>query len=105
MGLWRGFDKDKQAYITNNAFRYSLVTIGLLGGSLATALLVEDLGLIFGLVGATGATIISFILPGISYYKMPDNLKSEPKWKRTCALLLYILGLMIMPVCTTFLFL
>lgn len=105
MGLWRGFDKDKQAYITNNAFRYSVVTIGLLGGSLATALLVEDLGLIFGLVGATGATIISFILPGISYYKMPDNLKSEPKWKRTCALLLCILGLVIMPVCTTFLFL
>ena len=105
MGLWRGFDKDKQAYITNNAFRYSLVTIGLLGGSLATALLVEDLGLIFGLVGATGATIISFILPGISYYKMPDNLKSEPEWKRTCALLLCILGLVIMPVCTTFLFL
>jgi len=77
----------------------------LLLGSLGTSLLVEDLGLIFGFVGATGATMISFILPGISYYKMHEHMQEGPQWKRTGALLLCGLGLVVMPVCTTFLFL
>ena len=79
--------------------------MGLLGGTLGTALVVEDLGLIFGFVGATGATMIAFILPGISYYKMHEPMQEGPKWKRTGGLMLAILGCIIMPVCTTFLFL
>lgn len=105
MGLWRGFDKDEDAWIKNNTFRYTVVTICLLAGSLGTALVVEDLGLIFGFVGATGATMISFILPGISYYKMHEPMQEGPQWKRTGALMLCGLGLIVMPVCTTFLFL
>lgn len=105
MGLWRGFDKDEDAWLKNNTFRYTVVTAGLLMGSLAVALVVEDLGLIFGFVGATGATIISFILPGISYYKMHAPMQEGPQWKRTGALVLCGLGMVVMPVCTTFLFL
>jgi amino acid permease len=79
--------------------------VGLLAGSLGLALLVEDLGLIFGFVGATGATMISFILPGISYYKMHAPMEEGPAWKRTGALMLCGLGCVVMPVCLIFLFL
>jgi hypothetical protein len=41
-----------------------------LGGSLLTSLEVKDLGVVFALVGATGATIVSFTLPGAAYYAM-----------------------------------
>lgn len=105
MGLWRGFDKDPDAWHKYNSHRYVIVTVCLLAASLGTALLVEDLGLVFGLVGATGATMISFILPGISYYKMHDTMQEGAQWKRTGALLLCGLGCVIMPVCTVFLFL
>lgn len=105
MGLWRGLDKDEDAWLKYNTFRYTVVTICLLAAALGTALVVEDLGIIFGFVGATGATMISFILPGISYYKMHDSMQEGPQWKRTGALMLCGLGMVIMPVCVTFLFL
>lgn len=74
----------------------------ILGGSFVTALTVTDLGIIFGLVGATGATMISFILPGAAYYSMHEN--QGPAWKRVGALILCGMGCIITPVCLTFIF-
>ena len=44
-------------------FRYALVTFIFLSCSLAIALTVSDLGLMLSLVGATGSTMISYVLP------------------------------------------
>ena len=67
------------------------------------AMTVTDLGIIFGLVGATGATMISFILPGAAYYRMHEN--QGPAWKRYGAVALFVSGCIITPVCLVFLFL
>jgi Transmembrane amino acid transporter protein len=38
--------------------------------SLAIALSVKDLGVVLAVVGATGSTVVSYILPGAFYYNM-----------------------------------
>mmetsp|Transcript_5018 Transcript_5018/g.7666 ORF Transcript_5018/g.7666 Transcript_5018/m.7666 type:complete len:462 (+) Transcript_5018:83-1468(+) len=102
LGLWRGCDRDEDAWIKYNKMRYIIVTVGLLAGSFFTAMTVKDLGIIFALVGATGATMISFILPGAAYYNMHRH--QGPEWKRYGALVLCGLGCVIMPVCLVFIF-
>jgi amino acid permease len=82
--------------------RWTVVTAGYLGLSLLIALTVDDLGLLLGIVGSTGSTMVSFILPGFFYYIL---FKDEgPAWKRYLALFMGCAGLVIMPVCLTFLF-
>ena len=46
------------------------VQVAMLSLALLVALLVDDLGIMFSFVGATGATMVSFILPGAAYYHM-----------------------------------
>jgi amino acid permease len=102
LGLWRSFDTDEDAWMTHDKFRYTTVTAGLLGCSLVVAMFVTDLGLIFSFVGATAATMISFILPGAAYYSMHE--RQGPAWKRYGALGLVVMGCIITPVCTAFIF-
>ncbi len=102
LGLWRSLDSDEDAWIKHNRFRYVVVTVGLLASSFIVALFVTDLGIIFSFVGATGATMISFILPGAAYYSMHE--RQGPAWKRYGAIALVIMGCIITPVCTTFIF-
>lgn len=83
--------------------RYMIITAVFLGASFAIALSVEDLGVMLSLVGATGSTLVSYILPGFCYYFL---FKDEgPAWKRYVALFQGCLGLIIIPVCLTFIFL
>ena len=102
LGLWRSFDSDPNSWQKYHKFRYATVTIVLLGGTLLTAMKVNDLGIVFALVGATGATTVSFILPGAAYYIMYKD--TGPAWKRIGALLLACCGCLIMPICLVFLF-
>jgi len=80
--------------------RYIMVTGFLLLLSLCVALLLEDLGVILGIVGATGSTTVSYILPGLVYF---STFRS---WsiKRVFALMLLCAGLVIMPTCLVLLF-
>lgn len=75
-----------------------------MGLSLIIGLSVSDLGVILGLVGATGSTIVSYILPGFFYYLIFKDNAEAPKWKTYAALCQGILGLIIIPVCLTFIF-
>lgn len=102
MALWRQFDSEEDAGDQFYLFRFYLITALFLGLSLVIGIVVTDLGLILGLIGSTGATIICYILPGISYYKL---FKDEgPAWKRIGALILTGAGCLIMPVCLAFMF-
>jgi len=56
------------------------------------ALAVTSLGLVLSVVGATGSTMIQFILPGGIYYKL-----GPPGPKRWVALAQFALGCGIMP--------
>lgn len=82
--------------------RFFTVTAIFLGLSYVIALSVDDLGVILSLVGATGSTLVSFILPGFCYFFL--FREEGPAWKRYCALLQGCVGLIIIPVCLTFIF-
>jgi amino acid permease len=66
---------------------------------------VSDLSVVLGLVGATGSTTVSYILPGFFYYYLFKDPAEGPGWKRTLALVQGTVGLVIVPVCLTFIFL
>jgi amino acid permease len=65
---------------------------------------VSDLGVIVAVVGASGSTIVSYILPGIFYYRLYNGDDSQPAWKTYAALGQFLLGLIIIPVCLFFIF-
>ncbi|KAF3768861.1 hypothetical protein M406DRAFT_44491 [Cryphonectria parasitica EP155] len=53
-------------------FRFALLTTFIIVLSYITALTVSQLDRVLAYVGATGSTSISFILPGLFYYKISD---------------------------------
>jgi hypothetical protein len=72
------------------------------GLTFLTALVISDLGLILGIIGSTGSSMICYILPGISYWVM---FKDEgPVWKRNAAMAMALFGIVLMPVCLITLF-
>ena len=68
---------------------------------------VTDLGVMLSLVGATGSAIVSYVVPGFLYfYTFKDHLdKDMAPWKVYASLLQGCVGLVIIPVCLTFIFL
>ena len=74
-------------------YTWYAITIFFLAGSFLIAMAVQDLGTILGLVGATGSTTVTYILPGFIYYKtFPDGKL------KFLAVLQMSLGLVIMPI-------
>ena len=71
--------------------------------SYGIALVVDDLGIVIALIGATGSTIINYTLPGAVYWRLYEADGSEC-WKRRGAGFLFVLGCIIMPVCVVFIF-
>ena len=75
------------------AARFNLVTACFLACSLAVALSLESLGTMLAVVGATGSTLVSYILPGGIYFLVcPDGGA-----KRYVAAGMCLLGCFIMP--------
>jgi amino acid permease len=52
--------------------RFAVITSVILIGSYMTALTVSSFDRVLAYVGSTGSTSISFILPGLFYYKISD---------------------------------
>ena len=84
-------EPNKSAYYR----RYAACMILFLGLSIVIALSVTDLGLMLSLVGATGSTAISYILPGIFYYKIYKN--EGPAWLQKLSWYQYIIGVFLVP--------
>jgi amino acid permease len=74
---------------------YASVTAIYLLLSYVIAMSVTDLGIVLEVVGATGSTIISYVLPGFVYMRL------HPVWSpmRVAAAIQLGLGLVIMPIC------
>ncbi|KAG7291374.1 hypothetical protein NEMBOFW57_001391 [Staphylotrichum longicolle] len=58
--------------VAMSELRFALITSGILILSYVTALNVSSLDRVLAYVGSTGSTAISFILPGLFYYKISD---------------------------------
>lgn len=83
-----------QAY---NEFLFNSITCSFLLGSFIVAMMVSDLGVVLGVVGATGSTMVSYILPGAIYIKLhPEQRFWKHKWKFLACMQLG-LGLVIVP--------
>ncbi|KAG2225636.1 hypothetical protein INT45_012108, partial [Circinella minor] len=83
-----------------SALKYFIMTTTILVGSYLIAITVTELDLVLAFVGSTGSTTISFILPGIFYYKIHEN---DP-WKpgKIAAVCLAVYGILVMSICLTF---
>ena len=73
--------------------RFYAVTTGFVIASSAIALSTDDLGIVLSLVGATGSTIVSFILPGATYF----FICHADGAKRYLGLLQLLVGCILMP--------
>lgn len=77
-----------------------IVTTCIIVLSYFVAITISQLDLVLSFVGSTGSTTISFILPGLFYFRLYSHDKWH--WKRMTALFLTIYGVMVMTVCLTF---
>ena len=79
--------------------RYIVITVCILAFTLTVALFVNNLDIVFALVGATGSTTIGYILPGIFFFKLASG-----SWgaKRVAATLLALAGCCLMVICVSF---
>jgi len=64
---------------TIGEFRFAIITTGIIVLSYITAMSVSSLDRVLAYVGSTGSTSISFILPGLFYYKIsaPESLHHQ----------------------------
>lgn len=76
--------------------KYCFVTFIFLISSFGVAMSTNDLGVMMSIVGATGSTIVSYILPGAFYYYIH---RRDNTIKKKLALLLLIAGIVIIPLC------
>lgn len=104
MSLWALQDKEGAPLsAAAEQFRFMVTTAIFLLGSFGVAMVLDDLGVVLALIGATGSTVITFILPGAAYYVMhPEG--SGPEWKRQGGKALFVAGCLIMPICLAFIF-
>jgi amino acid permease len=91
------YSKPPSPEISN--MKYIILTSGILILSYIIAILISKLDLVLAFVGSTGSTTISFILPGIFYYKIHEN---DP-WdrKKILAACLAFYGSCVMIICLT----
>lgn len=81
------------------ARRHVAVTAGFLMASLAVALAVDDLSTILAVVGATGSTAVTYILPGGIFYVL-----APPSRKRYFAFAHFAFGCCVVPAALTMIF-
>jgi amino acid permease len=94
--------------------RYVVLTSMFLLGTLTVALTLRDLGVVLAVVGATGSTIVSYILPGAIYYTIHPHEQQQQQGggggggggggavKRRLALALCLAGCVIIPLALGF---
>lgn len=86
----------------NSITLFNTITCVFLLGSFYIAMTVSNLRVVLGVVGATGSTTVSYILPGAIYIKLhPEQRLWRHRWKRLAYVQL-ALGIFIVPVALYF---
>lgn len=93
-------NEDEMKDLIENFLFYG-ITCGFLVLSFMIAMAVTDLGIVLGVVGATGSTMVSYVLPGAIYIKLhPSGTGSNSLY--FLARLQLALGVIIIPVALYF---
>jgi len=84
------------SYLTSDGsdVAFYTITISFLLLSFSIAMIVDDLGIILAVVGATGSTLVSYVLPGLIYVRV----QREFCLAKIMAYIQLVLGCIIMPV-------
>jgi len=86
-------------------WRHSGLSAAIIITTFTIAFFVRDLELVLSLVGATGSTLMVYLLPGLFYFlAFRRYTLMQDKW-RIVALFMAILGCFIVVVCVTFIIL
>lgn len=89
--------KEEQVDENEDKLFYGITSVFLLL-SFMLAMAVDDLGIVLALVGATGSTLVSYVLPGLIYIKIyPHNDTSK-----ILAYIQLLLGIVIIPLALYF---
>ncbi|KJA28074.1 hypothetical protein HYPSUDRAFT_34403 [Hypholoma sublateritium FD-334 SS-4] len=83
-------------------FKYTALTSAIIIGGFTIAYLVDDLQIVLAFVGATGSTTISFILPGLFYWKLTRNDPSVSRRMNYGAFALMVYGICVFVFCLGF---
>ncbi|TFK51813.1 hypothetical protein OE88DRAFT_1679269 [Heliocybe sulcata] len=82
--------------------KHSLLTAGIIASSFTIAYFVDDLQMVLSFVGSTGSTTISFILPGLFYWKLTHNDPTANKVLTRASAALAAYGAFIFIFCLSF---
>lgn len=63
-------EEDDHVHAEMSTFKHSVLTAAIIACGFTIAYFVDDLRLVLSFVGSTGSTTISFILPGLFYWKV-----------------------------------
>lgn len=86
---------------TTHKKSHFLLTTAIVVCSYLVAITITQLDVVLSFVGSTGSTTISFILPGLFYFKIFQN-DHWYHWKRIVSLFLAIYGALVMCICLSF---
>ncbi|KAK1744681.1 transmembrane amino acid transporter protein [Skeletonema marinoi] len=89
-------DDQFSAQSSASLVEHVLITLLLSGGALIVAILVPGISIVFGLMGGTAASIISFILPGMFAQKMKERNGSTSRVGK-----IFVWGGLVMGILTT----
>ncbi|TFY79175.1 hypothetical protein EWM64_g4838 [Hericium alpestre] len=93
---------DEHAVVEMSPLKHTLLTAAIIASGFMIAYFVDDLQMVLSFVGATGSTTISFILPGLFYWKMTRNEPTASKALRRASLALFVYGCCILVFCLSF---
>jgi len=93
-------NSDEGMLVQKKDLSFYVTTICFLLFSFCIAMIQNDLGIVLALVGATGSTLVSYVLPGLIYVKVHKPLDTS----KICAYVQLGLGCFIMPTALYFIF-
>jgi len=84
---------------TSSDFKHRFITTMILVLSFLVSVTVSHLDVVLAFVGSTGSTIVSFIIPGICFWKLHEN--SPWTFEKIASVCLCTYGIAVMIVCLT----
>jgi len=85
-----------------STLKHTLLTVGIIASGFTIAYFVDDLQMVLSFVGSTGSTTVTFILPGLFFWKLTRNDPGTGKWLNRSALGLAIYGTLVFVFCLSY---
>lgn len=82
--------------------KHVLLTVAIIASGFTIAYFVDDLQMVLSFVGSTGSTTISFILPGLFYWKLTRDDPEASKGLNRAALGLAVYGVLVCIFCLSY---